>query len=80
MTLNKKTVNRVNGGFAIYYGISALLGAVAAVIATIIWVYKELTQPSEFSWGTFAGLLACTAFLGIMAYIILRIGYEQIEE
>ena len=78
--MNKKTIRRVNGGIAIYYGISSTLAAIAGVIAIGIWLFKVFTDQTNFSWGTFATLTIITAALGVIGYLILRVGYEEIEK
>lgn len=78
--MSKKTTNRVNGGLAIYYGISSIIGAVGGVIGIGIWLFKVLTNQTNFSWGTLVGLIIITGVLGAIGYSILRVGYEEIEK
>ena len=78
--MKKKTIKRVNGGIAIYYGISCILAAGAGLFGIGAWVYKILNSQTSFSWGTLIGLTIITAVMGAIGYAILRVGYEQIEE
>ena len=78
--MNKKTINRVNGGIAIYYGIGAIIGAIGGVIGIGIWLFKVFTNQINFSWGNLAGLVLITIVLGLIGYSILRVGYEEIEK
>ncbi|HMQ00939.1 MAG TPA: hypothetical protein PKC24_14260 [Cyclobacteriaceae bacterium] len=73
-------MKRVNGGFAIYYGISIVIGAIAVLFGIGVWLYKVFINETEFSWGTLIALLVLSGVVGIIGYIILRVGYEQIEE
>lgn len=78
--MNKKTIHKVNGGIAIYYGIGSIIGAFGGLIAIGIWLFNVFTDRTNFSWGSFAGLILITAALGAIGYSILRIGYEEIEK
>jgi hypothetical protein len=78
--MNKKTINRVNGGIAIYYGIGSIIGAIAGVVGLGVWLFKVFTDQINFSWGTLATITIITAALGVIGYSIVRVGYEEIEE
>ena len=78
--MNKKTINRVNGGIAFYYGISSIIGAAAGLIGIGTWLFKVFTDQTNFSWGTLIGLTLLTAVLGGIGYSILRVGYEEIKK
>lgn len=75
-----KRTTKVNGGIAIYYGFACTVAAIAAAIGTGNWLYKVFTDEKIFSWGTLVILVIITAALGIMGYIILRVGYEEMED
>lgn len=78
--MNKKTISKVNGGIAIYYGISGLLVAIAGLISIGIWLFKVFTGQADFSWGTLTGLTVVVAVVGLIGYSILRVGYEEMEK
>ena len=78
--MNKKTIRRVNGGIAIYYGIGSIMVAISGVIGIGIWLFKVFTDQTTFSWGMLVGLIVMTAAMGAIGYSILRVGYEEIEK
>ena len=78
--MNKKTINRINGGIAIYYGISAVIGAIIGLISICAWLFKIIINQAEFTWTVFTILILITAVSGMIGYIILRVGYEDIEK
>ena len=78
--MNNKTINRVNGGIAIYYGIGSIAGAISGLVGIGTWLFKVFTDQTNFSWGTLIGLTVITAVLGVIGYSILRVGYEEIEK
>lgn len=78
--MNKKTINRVNGGVAIYYGISCAIVGIAGLIAAGVLLYKMLSNEAEFSWGTLAGVTVISIVVGAIGYSILRVGYEELEK
>jgi hypothetical protein len=78
--MNKKTIRRINGGIAIYYGIGSIIVAIGGVIGIGTWLFKVVTDQTTFSWGTLAGLIVITAAIGAIGYSILRVGYEEIEK
>lgn len=78
--MNNKTIRKVNGGIAIYYGIGTVVAAIAGLIGTGIWLYNVSSGQTPFSWGILALLTILTVVLGIIGYSILRVGYEEIEK
>ena len=78
--MNKNTIRKINGGIAIYYGIGAVVGAIAGVIGIGIWLFKVFAHQTNFSWGILATLAIISVVLGVVGYSILRVGYEEIEE
>lgn len=78
--MNRKTINKVNGGIAIYYGIGSIVGAIAGIISICVWLFQVFTDSREFEWGTLVALTIITAVLGLIGYAITRVGYEQIEK
>ncbi|MBS1558325.1 MAG: hypothetical protein JST69_06310 [Bacteroidetes bacterium] len=72
--------SKINGGIAIYYGISGIVLAIAGVISTGIWLFKTATHQTDFSWGTLLGLILAILVMGSVGYAILRVGYEEIEK
>ena len=77
--MKQRTINRVNGGIAIYYGIGCAIVAAMSVITLGVWVFQVLTQKADFSWGFLGGLVFMTLLTGGLAFAILRVGYEEIE-
>lgn len=78
--MNKNTANKINGGMAIYYGIASLIAAVSVAIGVIVWLFKVFNDKADFSWGALIGLTALAIVSGSVGYLILRIGYEEIEK
>jgi len=75
-----RTVNRVNGGIAIYYGIACAVAAIMSLVSIGVWIFQVIVGDETWSWGMFAGLSFLTVLMGGLAYAILRTGYEQIED
>ncbi len=78
--MNKKLINRINGGMAIYYGIGCVIAAIGGVIAMGIVSFRALTGSGVFSWGAFGMMTALTAIVGLIGYVLLRVGYEEVEK
>lgn len=78
--MKHKTFRRVNGGIAVFYGIGCIIGAVVGLVAIIIGSYQVITQKAVFTWWVFILLASITIILGLMGYILLRVGYEEIEK
>jgi drug/metabolite transporter (DMT)-like permease len=78
--MNNKTHKRINGSFAIYYGIGALLLAVGCVVALLVWVYEVVFEAREAEWQTPLLFIVLAAVLGGIGYALYRTGYEEIEE
>ncbi len=78
--MNKKTIRKVNGGIAIHYGLSIALMAIVSLIGIGIWLFRVINDQVEFSWGTLSVLTMLTAVLGVFGYVILRVGYGEIEK
>ncbi|MGM0579405.1 MAG: hypothetical protein ACQETL_01905 [Bacteroidota bacterium] len=77
--MSKKLQKRVNGGLAIYFGIGSLIAAVMSVVGFLVMIYKVAFLEAEYNWEMYLipiiGLIIC----GAMAYVLLRIGYDEIE-
>lgn len=71
-----KTRKRINGGFAIYYGMGSMLSAIATMIVTL---FKIWSGKAEFNWAVLIILLVFAAVSGFVGYLLLRVGYEEIE-
>ena len=78
--MNKKAIKRINGGIAIYYGVSCVIGTIGGVVGIGIWLFKVLSGLTEFSWLGLILLTISTALFGFFGYVILRVGYEEIEK
>lgn len=78
--MKQKTVNRISGGIAIYYGIGSVIVATVGLVALVVWLFKVLTHETNFSWETLITLLAITTVLGAIGFAILKVGYKQVEK
>ncbi|HCZ35776.1 MAG TPA: hypothetical protein DHV26_07595 [Cytophagales bacterium] len=78
--MSKKVQKRVNGGLAIYYGMGAGALSVASLVALIVWIVKVFLGKTEFSWGAVILLPIVIFGFGFMAYALLRVGYEELED
>ncbi len=78
--MKTKTINRINGGIAIWYGIGSLIAAIGGLVVLIVFLYDYFTTNEPFVWWLFAFILALITIPGIIAYVLLRVGYEQVEE
>jgi hypothetical protein len=79
MSKGSKIQRRVNGGLAIYYGIGSMLTAIGSVIALIVRLFKIWSGTAELSWAILILLLVFAAITGFVGYLLLRVGYEEIE-
>jgi hypothetical protein len=77
--MSKKLHKRVNGGLAIYFGIGSLLGAVMFFILLLVTAYKAIFMGNMVSWDIFLLIIVGTLISGGMAYALLRVGYNEIE-
>lgn len=77
--MNRRTIKKVNGGIAIFYGIGAVIAAIFCLIATGSWLYQVFSDQTEFSWGILTGLIVLTVVMGLIAYSILRVGHEELD-
>jgi hypothetical protein len=78
--MNKKTISRVNGGLAIYYGIGSIVVAIGGIVGIGVWLFKVFTDQTNFSWGTLVGLTIVTVTMGAIGYSILRVGFDEMEK
>ncbi|MCW5909687.1 MAG: hypothetical protein KIT62_01375 [Cyclobacteriaceae bacterium] len=78
--MSNRTERKINGGFAIYYGMGAAMGAVASFIALIVWIVKVAMGKTGFDWGVPVAMLLFTLVSGFVAYLLLKTGYEEIED
>lgn len=77
--MSKKLQKRVNGGLAIYFGIGSLLSTILCFVALLIMAYKTIFLDVNITWGIFAMFIFLLILFGAMAYALLRIGYDEIE-
>jgi uncharacterized membrane protein YhdT len=77
--MSKKLKSRVNGGLAIYFGIGSLISTVLCFIVLILMTYKSVFQTVSYTWGVYLWCAFLIVLFGAMAYALLRIGYEEIE-
>jgi len=80
MSKERKIQKRVNGGFAIYYGMSSALFSVGSLIGLFVWMYKVFVGKTDFSWVIPIMLVIVIAVAGFVGYLLLRVGYEEIED
>lgn len=76
----KKFEKRVTGGMSIYYGMGMLLIGIIATVGAIVVAVKIFIGATEYGWGTPAGLIIMGLVIGIPGYLLLRSGYEQLED
>jgi phage shock protein PspC (stress-responsive transcriptional regulator) len=75
----KKIKKRFNGGFAIYYGMGSALTAIGTVVTLISRLYQIWSGKAELNWAVIILLLVFASISGFVAYLLLRVGYEEIE-
>lgn len=78
--MSKKVQKRVNGGLAIYYGMGAGALTIGSLVAFIVWIVKVFLGKTEFSWGAVILIPILIFGFGFMAYALLRVGYEELED
>ncbi|MCK6616923.1 MAG: hypothetical protein L6Q51_04700 [Cyclobacteriaceae bacterium] len=76
----QKFEKRVTGGMSVYYGMGMLLVGVVATIGAMVIAVKIFIGSSEYGWGTTAGIGAIGLVMGTLGYLLLRSGYEQLED
>jgi len=52
---------------------------VLCFIAMLVFIYKAVFMGSDFGWDIFFMMLFLIVVSGGMAYALLRVGYEEIE-
>ena len=65
---------------AIYYGMGAAMLTIMSLVAFIVWIVKMFLGKTEFSW---LGVILAPLMIfgvGFMAYALLRVGYEELED
>jgi drug/metabolite transporter (DMT)-like permease len=77
--MSKKLQKRVNGGLAIYFGIGSLMSTVLCLVAIVIMAYQNVFQGANNTWGVFLMLIFLMFLSGAIAYALLRVGYDEIE-
>jgi hypothetical protein len=77
--MSKKLQKRVNGGLAIYFGIGSLISTVLSLAALLVMGYKTVFQGADNSWEVFLMIVFLMVVSAAMAYVLLRVGYEEIE-
>ena len=78
--MKTRTINIINGGIAFYFAISCFLGAIAGLVGMGIFLFEVLTSNAPFVWWQFAMFLGIFLISGGMAYVLLRVGKEQLED
>lgn len=76
----KKFEKRVTGGMSVYYGIGMLVVGISGVIAAIVTTIKIFIGSTDYGWGTPVGLVVIGLVMGTLGYLLLRSGYEQLED
>jgi len=57
-----------------------MLTAVGTFIALMVTIFKMWIGTTEFSWVVLIALLLGAAATGFVGYLLLRVGYEEIED
>lgn len=78
--MNRKTIKRINGGIAIYYAIGFFIAACGGIVGIGISLFELVVDPVNFQWWLLLMMIVIAAVMGLIGYILLRVGYEQIEE
>ena len=78
--MTSQTINKVNGGISIFYGIGFLITAISILIGAGNWLYKVFTQQREFDWATLIGITVIFIIMALFGYSLTRVGFEQIEK
>lgn len=77
--MSKKLQKRVNGGLAIYFGIGSLIAAVMCVVGFLVMIYNSVFLGNNYNWEMFLIPIIALVISAAMAYVLLRIGYDEIE-
>ena len=78
--MKTKTINKINGGMAIYYGFGMLIPMIGCLIGLGYFLFDFFTTDTPFIWWQFALLLSLALISGGIAYVLIRIGSEQVKE
>ncbi len=78
--MNNKLIHKVNGGLAFYFGIGSIIGAIIGLVAIVIDLYLVFTGQSEFVWWVFVFFVFMVIIMGLISYVLLRVGYEEFEK
>ena len=73
-------IKKANGGIAFYFGISFLLSSIGGVILLGIDLFKRITEHTPTPWSITLFFIFLTIVFGAVAYVLLRIGYEEIDD
>jgi hypothetical protein len=75
-----KIARRINGSFAIYYGVSAAIASIGILIGFFRLLFNYLNGHEEWNIIILIFILAMAALFGFFAWLLLRIGYDEIEK
>jgi predicted RND superfamily exporter protein len=78
--MSKKLQRRINGGLAIYYGMGAAITTVMGLVGFIVWIVKVVLGKVEFNWAAAILIPLLILGIGLFAYAMLRVGYEELED
>ncbi len=77
--MSKKLQKRVNGGLAIYAGIGSLITAILSFVGFLVMIYKAVFLDGDYNWEMYLLPIVALLISAAVAYVLLRIGYEEIE-
>lgn len=78
--MNRRIHNKISGGLAIFYGVSFVIIPLTLAGVLVYWLYQVYTGQADFAWGKLAALLLIGIVPGLLGYVLIRVGHEQIEE
>jgi uncharacterized membrane protein len=77
--MSKRLKKRVNGGLAIYAGIGSLITAILSFVGFLVMIYKAVFLEGDYNWEMYLIPIIVLLLSAAMGYVLLRIGYEEIE-
>ena len=78
--MNRKIAHIINGSLAIYFGMGSLVPAIGGILGIGYELYPFLTGQGDIRWWLIMLLFGISAVSGLIAYILLRVGKEEIKE
>lgn len=69
--------NKLEFFAAVSFGLITLFASFCGVIGLLIWLYRVVTDQSQFSWFGLLGIIAISFILFIIGIVILKNGVDE---